>query len=175
MCNHSFIYSHIIARKRYIIKTEGNVKGHEILISDYAASIQKVSASEPNGDCPEISKANVTKMISTNNNDTKDLPPSLLVTKGVNKFGGMLFKDLEKSTNLVFSPFSLSTALVMLTPGARGNTRKQVLVSWYIRDSGCPSRNFEPGPKSKLLLAPQSGAHRITPHRDFHPTHPFTY
>ena len=23
-----------------------------------------------------------------------------------------------------------------------------------------------------LLLAPQSGAHRITPHRDFHPIHP---
>ena len=61
--------------------------------------------------------------------DTKDLPPSLAVTKGVNKFGQMVFKDLEKSTNLVFSPFSLSTALAMLTPGAKGNTFKQVLIT----------------------------------------------
>ena len=66
----------------------------------------------------------------TNNDDTNALPPSLLVTKGVNKFGRKLFQDLEKSTNLVFSPFSLSTALAMLTPGAKRNTLKQV-VSWY--------------------------------------------
>ena len=60
------------------------------------------------------------------NNDTNELPPSLLVSKGVNKFGRMLFHDLKKSTNLVFSPFSLSTALAMLTPGAKGNTLSQV-------------------------------------------------
>ena len=60
------------------------------------------------------------------NNDTNELPSSLLVSKGVNKFGQMLFQDLKKSTNLVFSPFSLSTALAMLTPGAKGNTLSQV-------------------------------------------------
>ena len=63
------------------------------------------------------------------NNDTNELPPSLLVSKGVNNFGRMLFQDLEKShnsTDLVFSPFSLSTALAMLTPGAKGNTLSQV-------------------------------------------------
>ena len=52
------------------------------------------------------------------------------VTKGTNKFGQMVLQDLEKSTNLVFSPFSLSTALAMLAPGARGNTQKQVLLPW---------------------------------------------
>ena len=65
----------------------------------------------------------------TSNDDTKNvnnLPPSLLVTKGVNKFGRMLFKDLETAENLVFSPFSLSTALAMLTPGAKGKTLSQV-------------------------------------------------
>ena len=76
----------------------------------------------------------MTKMM-TNNDDTNELPPSLLVSKGVNKFGRMLFQDLEKSTNLVFSPFSLSTALAMLTPGAKRNTLKQV-VPWYTLDSG---------------------------------------
>ena len=55
---------------------------------------------------------------------------SRLVTRGANKFGLMVFQDLEKSTNLVFSPFSLSTALAMLAPGARGNTQKQVLLPW---------------------------------------------
>ena len=65
------------------------------------------------------------------NNDGKNLPPSLLVTKGVNKFGSLLFKDLEKSKNLVFSPFSLSTALAMLTPGAKEKTLAQVVPSCF--------------------------------------------
>ena len=65
------------------------------------------------------------------NNDGKNLPPSLLVTKGVNKFGSLLFKDLEKSKNLVFSPFSLSTALAMLTPGAKDKTLAQVVPSCF--------------------------------------------
>ena len=65
------------------------------------------------------------------NNDGKNLPPSLLVTKGVNKFGSLLFKDLEKSKNLVFSPFSLSTALAMLTPGAKEKTLAQVVPSSF--------------------------------------------
>ena len=84
-------------------------------------SFQKV----PNEDCPKISRSQVTKMM-TNNDDTSETPPSLLVTKGVNHFGRLLFRDLEKYTNLVFSPFSLSTALAMLTPGAKGNTLSQV-------------------------------------------------
>ena len=67
----------------------------------------------------------------TNNDDTTELPPSLLVTKGVSKFGSLLFKDLEKSKNLVFSPFSLSTALAMLTPGAKEKTLAQVVPSCF--------------------------------------------
>ena len=76
-------------------------------------------------DCPKISESQVKDMMT--NNDGKNLPPSLLVTKGVNKFGSLLFKDLEKSKNLVFSPFSLSTALAMLTPGAKEKTLAQVV------------------------------------------------
>ena len=107
----------------YLVGTEDTEERHKSKV-DYSPNISKVY----NEDCPKISRANVTK-IMVNSNETKDLPPSLLVTKGVNKFGTMLFEDLENSTNLVFSPFSLSTALAMLAPGAKGNTLKQVF-SW---------------------------------------------
>ena len=96
----------------------------------------------------------MTKMM-TNNDDTNELPPSLLVSKGVNKFGRKLFQDLEKSTNLVFSPFSLSTALAMLTPGAKGKTLKQVIFPLkkvapiYSRQH---SHIFPPIPQSKFLF-----------------------
>ena len=112
-------------------------------LGESEASIPK----ESNEDCPKISRAEVTKMIA-GKVDTKDLPPSLAVTKGVNKFGQMVFKDLEKSTNLVFSPFSLSTALAMLTPGAKGNTFKQVL---YLCTWGYLAIHSESQLKVKLL------------------------
>ena len=69
-------------------------------------------------DCPKRSKSQV-KLV------TKGMT---LVTKGANTFGSLLFKDLTKSQNLVFSPFSLSTGLAMLTPGAKGETLKQVKI-----------------------------------------------
>ena len=69
-------------------------------------------------DCPKRSKSQV-KLV------TKGMK---LVTKGANTFGSLLFKDLTKSQNLVFSPFSLSTGLAMLTPGAKGETLKQVKI-----------------------------------------------
>ena len=74
-------------------------------------------------DCPKRSKSQV-KLV------TKGMT---LVTKGANTFGSLLFKDLTKSQNLVFSPFSLSTGLAMLTPGAKGETLKQVKIHFQIR------------------------------------------
>ena len=67
-------------------------------------------------------------------NENKTKPPSLLVTKGVNTFGSLLFKDLEKANNLVFSPFCISTVLAMLTPGAKGKTLEQVKIPFQIRN-----------------------------------------
>ena len=116
MCHHSFNFSHIRAKKHFLVEIESNEersKEHKNF-DDYAAS--KVS----NKDCPKMTK------MMTNNDDTSETPPSLLVTKGVNHFGRLLFRDLEKYTNLVFSPFSLSTALAMLTTGAKGKTLPQV-------------------------------------------------
>ena len=95
-----------------------------------------LSSAVPSEDCPKGREEMMTltkKMI----NNTKELPPYLSVTKGVNKFGRLLFNYLKKSTNLVFSPYSLSTALAMLTPGARGDTLKQV-VSLYIQEETLP-------------------------------------
>ena len=56
--------------------------------------------------------------------------PSSLVTMAANgnKFSRNLYKELskEKKENLIVSPFSLSTALSMITPGAKGLTHSQV-------------------------------------------------
>ena len=54
--------------------------------------------------------------------------PSLMVTQASNKFSKDLYKELRKENrkNLIVSPFSLSTALAMITPGAKGLTLSQV-------------------------------------------------
>ena len=54
--------------------------------------------------------------------------PSSLVTKAANAFSKILYKELRKANkeNLIVSPFSLSTALAMITPGAKGRTHLQV-------------------------------------------------
>ena len=51
-----------------------------------------------------------------------------MVTQASNKFSKELYKELRKenSKNLIVSPFSLSTALAMITPGAKGLTLSQV-------------------------------------------------
>ena len=61
----------------------------------------------------------------------KDVPnqlPSSLVTKAANAFSRLLYRELRKANqeNLIVSPFSLSTALAMITPGAKGRTHTQV-------------------------------------------------
>ena len=62
--------------------------------------------------------------------------PSLMVTQASNKFSRDLYKELRKenSKNLIVSPFSLSTALAMITPGAKGLTFSQVTFS-YLKHS----------------------------------------
>ena len=52
-----------------------------------------------------------------------------MVTQASNKFSKDLYKELRKenSKNLIVSPFSLSTALAMITPGAKGRTHTQVV------------------------------------------------
>merc|ERR1712179_349010 len=84
-----------------------------------------------NEDCPKEHEHKAIKIMMSPDDDKwlKDAAPSQLVTRGVNKFGRILFKNLENSNNLVFSPFSLSTALAMLTPGAKGNTLKEITES----------------------------------------------
>ena len=73
----------------------------------------------------------VTKEMQTNGktNDPSQ-PPSLVVARAGNKFGRSLYKQLMRKMgnmgNLVVSPFSLSSALAMLIPGAKGLTRSQV-------------------------------------------------
>ena len=61
--------------------------------------------------------------------------PSSLVTKAANMFSRNLYKELRKENqeNLIVSPFSLSTALAMITPGAQGVTHSQVahFQHWY--------------------------------------------
>ena len=54
--------------------------------------------------------------------------PSLMVTQASNAFSRLLYKELRKvnKENLIVSPFSLSTALAMITPGAKGLTLSQV-------------------------------------------------
>ena len=54
---------------------------------------------------------------------------SSLVTKAANAFSRILYKELRKvnQENLIVSPFSLSTALAMITPGAKGRTHTQVV------------------------------------------------
>ena len=107
----------------------GSKKEHKTFLSSTFKS-SKLSKEE---DCPKISESQVKDMM-TNGNKTKPLPPSLLVTKGVNTFGSLLFKDLEKANNLVFSPFCISTVIAMLTPGAKGKTLEQVKIPFQIRN-----------------------------------------
>ena len=113
----------------------------EALAEDWAKSLTEA--------CP---KSNEEMMKTTKEmyHNTEGLPPYLSVTKGSDKFGYLLFKHLENSINLVFSPFSLSTALAMLLPGAGGETLKQV-ISLYIQEETLPeilapfqSTNFYP-------------------------------
>ena len=61
--------------------------------------------------------------------DSLNQLPSSLVTKAANTFSRNLYKELSKenSDNLIVSPFSLSTALAMITPGAKGLTLSQVV------------------------------------------------
>ena len=51
-----------------------------------------------------------------------------MVTQASNAFSRLLYKELRKANqeNLIVSPFSLSTALAMITPGAKGLTLSQV-------------------------------------------------
>ena len=60
--------------------------------------------------------------------DSLNQLPSSLVTKAANMFSRNLYKELRKENqeNLIVSPFSLSTALAMITPGAKGLTHSQV-------------------------------------------------
>ena len=119
--------------KTWLIKWLANKKLEKVpkWLANKMEKLQKVTSSEE--DCPKISKSQVRDMM-TNKDKNKQLPPSLSVTKGVNTFGSSLFNDLEKSKNLVFSPFSLSTALAMLTPAAKGKTLEQVKILFKIRD-----------------------------------------
>ena len=75
--------------------------------------------------CPRV-----TKDMFTHGKETDPIkPPSLLVAKAGNKFSKTLYEQLRKmesTNNLVVSPFSLASALAMLTPGARGLTLSQV-------------------------------------------------
>ena len=52
-----------------------------------------------------------------------------MVTQASNNFSRDLYKELRKENrkNLIVSPFSLSTALAMITPGAKGLTLSQVV------------------------------------------------
>ena len=66
-------------------------------------------------------------MIDAKKNIPNQLPSSL-VTKAANAFSRLLYEELRKvnQENLIVSPFSLSTALAMITPGAKGRTHTQV-------------------------------------------------
>ena len=58
----------------------------------------------------------------------------MMVTQASNKFSRSLYKELrkEKKQNLIVSPFSLSTALAMITPGAKGLTLSQVALVLFV-------------------------------------------
>merc|ERR1719341_2890051 len=60
--------------------------------------------------------------------DSQNQLSSSLVTKAANTFSRILYKELRKENqeNLIVSPFSLSTALAMITPGAKGSTHSQL-------------------------------------------------
>ena len=57
-----------------------------------------------------------------------------MVTEASNKFSRILYKELRKknSKNLIVSPFSLSAALAMITPGAKGLTLSQVDFVFFV-------------------------------------------
>ena len=137
--------------KTWLIKWLANKKLEKVpkWLDNKMEKLQKVTSSEE--DCPKISKSQVRDMM-TSKDKNKQLPPSLSVTKGVNTFGSFLFNDLEKSENLVFSPFSLSTALAMLTPAAKGKTLEQVKILFKIRDH----------PFKKALITTQNTCTRDT-------------
>ena len=80
--------------------------------------------------CSPVSKEMLT------NGKKKDLsqPPSLLVARAGNKFGMTLYRKLRKTGNLVFSPFSLTSALAMLLPGAKGLTLSQVATTCILEN-----------------------------------------
>ena len=97
--------------------------------------------------CSPVSKEMLT------NGKKKDLsqPPSLLVARAGNKFGMTLYRKLRKTGNLVFSPFSLTSALAMLLPGAKGLTLSQVATTCI-----CSCDDFIPDEKGPLF-APNEG------------------
>ena len=81
--------------------------------------------------CPVVSK----DMLTNGKKTDSSQPPSLLVARAGNKFGGTLFKQLRKmgkKGNLVVSPFSLASTLAMLLPGAKGLTLSQVDITWKL-------------------------------------------
>ena len=57
-----------------------------------------------------------------------DVDPTVVaaVVRGDTQFGLDLFGEIADDTNLMFSPYSIATALSMLYPGARGTTAEEI-------------------------------------------------
>lgn len=71
-----------------------------------------------------------------------DSPPAQKVVTGNKEFAIDLYKKLKKpGNNLIFSPYSVSSALAMTYAGARGKTAKQMAQTLHLT---LPSENLHP-------------------------------
>lgn len=78
--------------------------------------------------------------VTTNYEDLKDLksvdidPDKKLIEEGINHFAFEMYDKLEEGENIIFSPYSLCTALSILNLGATGDAKAELEEMLGIRD-----------------------------------------
>ena len=112
---------------------ERKINGNLVKILFYFAVFsqdQDINRPTPFQKCPDVSNAENREYANTSKNANS---PTDMVTKAANRFSKVMYKKLRKrnrawnrNRNLIFSSFSLSTVLAMISPGAKGSTLKEV-------------------------------------------------
>ena len=65
------------------------------------------------------------------------------LSKNVNHFGWNYFKNLDKSQNIFYSPYSISAAFSIVANGATGNTQKEILTALNAKNIAYLNDDFE--------------------------------
>ena len=108
-----------------MLRILGQVLGAVVLLSTLLTSPQLSAAKAASPDGSEVARSNVTTELSASNN----------------QFAFELLQQMHKANpqdNIIYSPFSVSTALSMTYAGARENTARQMAAALHFGPNGEP-------------------------------------